>query len=148
MAGPLRSAILVVHSNGVLNPVPVGQCRLTFGEQRAVKLLNKWEPSKSNACASSGSFSEALDIIAADGKYLNAGFLRSVKGLRCGVVARLRCDRVLFGLPPPRLVKEGGLESTVPVSPNRNHKPGIYPLRYWCWRILTGERSVWSGGMG
>ena len=42
----------------------------------------------------------ALDIIAADGKYGNAGFLRSVKGLRCGILARLRCDRVLYGPPP------------------------------------------------
>jgi hypothetical protein len=52
-------------------------------------------------------FPEALDIIAADGKYGNAGFLRSVKGLRCGVVARLRCDRVLFGPPPPPTGKRG-----------------------------------------
>jgi hypothetical protein len=33
---------------------------------------------------------EALDIIAADGKYGHADFLRSVKGLRCGILARLR----------------------------------------------------------
>jgi len=44
---------------------------------------------------------EALDIIAADGKYGNAGFLRSVKGLRCAILARLRADRVLHGPPPP-----------------------------------------------
>jgi hypothetical protein len=50
---------------------------------------------------------EALDIIAADGKYGNAGFLRSVKGLRCGIVARLRCDRVLHGPPPPPTGKKG-----------------------------------------
>ena len=43
---------------------------------------------------------EALYIIAADGKYGNAGFLRSVKGLRCGILARLRCDRFLYGSPP------------------------------------------------
>ena len=45
--------------------------------------------------------SEALDIIAADGKYGNSGFLRSVKGLRCGILARLRRDRVLYAQPPP-----------------------------------------------
>jgi len=39
---------------------------------------------------------EALDIVAADGKYGNRGFLQQVQGLRVGVVARLRCDRVLF----------------------------------------------------
>jgi hypothetical protein len=52
-------------------------------------------------------FAETLDIIAADGKYGNAGFLRSVQGLRCGVVARLRCDRVLYGSPPPPTGKKG-----------------------------------------
>jgi len=46
-------------------------------------------------------FLEALDIVACDGKYGNSGFLRSVKGLRCGIVARLRCDRVLRQAPPP-----------------------------------------------
>ncbi|HSD82854.1 MAG TPA: transposase [Anaerolineae bacterium] len=45
-------------------------------------------------------FAGALDIVAADGKYGNAGFLRRVKGLRCGILARLRCDRVLYGPPP------------------------------------------------
>jgi hypothetical protein len=52
-------------------------------------------------------FVEVLDIIAADGKYGNAGFLRTVKGLRCGILARLRCDRVLYGAPPPRTVRQG-----------------------------------------
>jgi hypothetical protein len=50
---------------------------------------------------------EALDIIAADGKYGNAGFLRSVKGLRCGILARLRCDRVLHCSPPLPTGKKG-----------------------------------------
>jgi hypothetical protein len=42
----------------------------------------------------------ALDIVAADGKYGNSGFLRRVKGLRCGILVRLRCDRVLYASPP------------------------------------------------
>lgn len=42
----------------------------------------------------------ALDIVAADGKYGNSGFLRTVKGLRCGILVRLRCDRVLHVSPP------------------------------------------------
>ena len=50
---------------------------------------------------------EALDIIATDGKYGNAGFLRVVKGLRSGILARLRCDRVLYGPPPPPTGKKG-----------------------------------------
>jgi len=45
---------------------------------------------------------EALDIVAVDGKYGNSGFLRAVKGLRSGTIARLRSDRVLYHpLPPP-----------------------------------------------
>jgi hypothetical protein len=53
------------------------------------------------------SYAEALDIVAADGKYGNAGFLRSVNGLRSGIVARLRSDRVLYGPPPPPTGKRG-----------------------------------------
>jgi hypothetical protein len=53
-------------------------------------------------------FQEVLDIVAADGKYGNAGFLRSVKGQRCGIAARLRCDRVLFGTSPPCEPKKRG----------------------------------------
>jgi hypothetical protein len=52
-------------------------------------------------------FPEALDIIAGDGKYGNAGFLHRVKGLRCGILARLRCDRVLYAPPPPPTGKKG-----------------------------------------
>ena len=47
-------------------------------------------------------YMEALDIIACDGKYGNSGFLRLVKDLRCGIVARQRCDRVLYHPPSPR----------------------------------------------
>jgi hypothetical protein len=51
---------------------------------------------------------ETLDIVACDGKYGNAGFLRTGQGKRCGIVARLRCDRVLYGPPPPREPKQRG----------------------------------------
>ena len=49
-----------------------------------------------------------MDIIAADGKYGNAGFLRSVKGLPCGILTRLRCDRVLYGRPTPPIPHQKG----------------------------------------
>jgi DDE superfamily endonuclease len=39
---------------------------------------------------------EALDIVVADGKYGNSSFLRALQGMRCGVVARLRKNRVLY----------------------------------------------------
>jgi len=52
---------------------------------------------------------EASDIIVGDGKSGNAGFLRRVNGLRCGTLAHLRCDRVLYGPPPPPTGKKGRL---------------------------------------
>lgn len=42
---------------------------------------------------------QALDVIAADGRYGHARFLRALKGPRCGVVVRLRRDRVLYRAP-------------------------------------------------
>ena len=51
---------------------------------------------------------DVLDIVVCDGKYGNAGFLRTGKGKRCGIVARLRCDRVLHGPPPPREPNQRG----------------------------------------
>ena len=60
---------------------------------------------------------EVLDIIAADGKYGNAGFLRSVKGLRCAILARLRADRVLYGPAP------------LP-DPHRKGRPRIHGQRF------------------
>ena len=51
-------------------------------------------------------FLGALDMVVCDGKYGNSGFLRSVKGLRCGIAARLRCDRVLRRASPPTPLKK------------------------------------------
>jgi hypothetical protein len=45
--------------------------------------------------------SDALDIIAADGKYGNHRFLAPLKDQPCGALARLRRDRVLYGKPGP-----------------------------------------------
>jgi hypothetical protein len=60
---------------------------------------------------------EALDVVVADGKYGNAGFLRQVKGLRSGTVARLRCDRVLYGPPPQR-------------TPHQKGRPRVHGVRF------------------
>lgn len=38
----------------------------------------------------------ALDLIVADRKYGNSSFLRVLQGVRCGVVARVRMNRVLY----------------------------------------------------
>ncbi len=53
-------------------------------------------------------FPAVLDIVAADGKYGNARFLRPLQGQACGLVVRLRCDRVLYTAPtPPEKRKPG-----------------------------------------
>jgi hypothetical protein len=43
----------------------------------------------------------ALDVIVADGQYGNHRFLGPLKTKPCGVLARMRCDRVLYGEPGP-----------------------------------------------
>ena len=51
---------------------------------------------------------EALDIVAADGKYGNAHFLRPLQAQNCGIVVRLRQDRVLYQVPQlPKARKRG-----------------------------------------
>lgn len=62
-------------------------------------------------------FVEALDIVACDGKYGNAGFLRPVKGLRCGVTARLRADRVLYRPAPAH-------------DPHQKGRPRVHGARF------------------
>ena len=62
-------------------------------------------------------FVEALDIVACDGKYGNAGYLRSVKGLRVGITTRLRADRVLYRPTPPH-------------DPHRQGRPRVHGARF------------------
>jgi len=50
---------------------------------------------------------QALDIVAADGKYGNGRFLSRVSGLRVGIVTRLRTDRVLYRPAEPTPGKRG-----------------------------------------
>lgn len=69
---------------------------------------------------------EALDIVAADGKYGHSGFLRTVKGLRCGILVRLRCDRVLHASP-------------LPPQPHQKGRPRIHGARF-----AFKEPDTWS----
>jgi hypothetical protein len=62
-------------------------------------------------------FVEALDIVACDGKYGNAGYLRSVKGLRVGITARLRADRVLYRPAPAH-------------DPHQKGRPRVHGARF------------------
>jgi len=54
------------------------------------------------------SFVEVLDIIVADAKYGNHKFIQPLQGERCGVVAAMRCDRVLYRAPTPDQQKRRG----------------------------------------
>lgn len=67
--------------------------------------------------AARSDFLDVLDIVAADGKYGNARFLRPLKEQRCGILARLRCDRVLYGPPPPR-------------EPHQRGRPRVHGARF------------------
>jgi hypothetical protein len=69
---------------------------------------------------------EALDIVAADGKYGNSGFLRTVQGLRCAILVRLRCDRVLHASP-------------LPPQPHQKGRPRIHGARF-----AFKEPETWS----
>ena len=44
---------------------------------------------------------DRFDIITCDGSYGNHRFLRPLRGQPCGLLVRLRRDRVLYGEPPP-----------------------------------------------
>jgi hypothetical protein len=51
---------------------------------------------------------DILDIVAADEKYSNAKFLRTLQGKYCGLVVRLRQNRVLYQAPEqPKKRKRG-----------------------------------------
>lgn len=53
-------------------------------------------------------YPDVLDIVAGDGKYGNAHFLRPLQNQRCGIVVRLRKDRVLYRTPKePKARKRG-----------------------------------------
>jgi hypothetical protein len=58
--------------------------------------------------ASRADLHRVLDIVAADGKYGNAKFLRPLKDQGCGIVVRLRQDRVLYQAPEQPLKRKRG----------------------------------------
>ena len=51
---------------------------------------------------------DVVDIVAADAKYGNARFLRPLQKQNCGIVVRLRKDRVLHRAPEPPAKKKRG----------------------------------------
>lgn len=53
-------------------------------------------------CEARADLSTVLDIIVGDCKYSSPTFLSAVKGQACGIVARMRKDRVLYHAPEPK----------------------------------------------
>jgi hypothetical protein len=94
--------------------VSTGRC--STGAQYAHGARNRYRADQSlGAC--SFSLLGSVGIVAVDGKYGNAPFLRSVKGLRSGIVARLRYDRVLYG-------------PSLPHNPHQKGRPRVHGDRF------------------
>jgi hypothetical protein len=53
-------------------------------------------------------FEDVLDIVAGDGKYGHAAFLRPLQGQRSGIVVRIRKDRILYRKPEEPSVRKRG----------------------------------------
>ena len=70
--------------------------QMTAGEM-GVAQINKLSENREH-------LQDVLDIVAADGKYGNAKFLRPLQDQNCGLVVRLRKDCVLYRAPkqPPK----------------------------------------------
>jgi hypothetical protein len=77
-------------------PLPVNERRVPSSQTAQVVGVEQIQALAKARAA----FVEALDIVACDGKYGNAGFLGPLKGLRCGITTRLRADRVLYRPAP------------------------------------------------
>ena len=74
--------------------------RMTAGEMGIIQIQQLSE--------NRAEFLDVLDIVAADGKYGNARFLRPLQGQSCGIVVRLRQDRILYRVPEqPKKRKRG-----------------------------------------
>ena len=76
--------------------LPVDERRVAAAKRR-----RKSVRTRSGSVSSRAAFLEALDIVACDGKYGNAGFLRSVKGNRCGIVAACAVIGCCMARPRP-----------------------------------------------
>lgn len=79
--------------------LPLDSCRLQPTETAVdlgLQQVQAFCRRRRDLCQQSG-----LDVIVADGKYGNHRFLSGIQAMDCAAVARLRRDRVLYGLPPP-----------------------------------------------
>ena len=73
---------------------------------------------------------EALDIVAADGKYGKSRFLRPLQDQNCGIVVRLRQDRVLYRAPEqPRKRQRGSPRVHGGDLPSKSQQPGILLMK-------------------
>jgi len=104
-----HSSVCVGYPYSLLDWVP--KPNASWSLSVSVRRIGSHESAKSVGVGQIQALNEArkdskgmLDIVAGDGKYGNAGFLGPLQGQRCGLVVRLRKDRVLSpklrGIPP------------------------------------------------
>jgi len=99
-----RGTVTIGYSYSLLDwvPRPDQSWTLSVDVQRVRSTQKEWEVGieqirQLNQARENGD--EVLDIVVADAKYGNHKFLRPLRGQRCGVVAAMRCDRVLYRAP-------------------------------------------------
>jgi hypothetical protein len=94
---------------------------------------------------------QALDIVAADGKYGNGRFLSRVSGLRGGNCGPFALGSGVFtALPNPRRANADVPPSMASALPSKTNKPGVHPTKCRNSRMNTmqgtPETLEWTAG--
>ncbi|MFC1879368.1 transposase [Chloroflexota bacterium] len=125
-------SVCVGYPYSLLDWVP--EPNVSWSLSVSVRRIASYESAKSVGVEQIQALNEArkdsqavLDIVAGDGKYGNAGFLRPLQGQRCGLVVRLRKDRILYRTPEEPEVRKRG-------------RPKIHGKRF-----AFKEPETWSG---
>lgn len=106
-------SVCVGYPDSLLDWVPLAHTSwsLSLSVARIPSHMTAWEMGVAQIQALSRARqddTQVLDIVAADGKYGNAHFLRPLQDQDCGLIVRLRKDRVLYRAPqPPKKKKRG-----------------------------------------
>lgn len=112
---PLASqgTVSIGYSYSLLDWVPVynRSWTLSVDVQRVLSTQKEWEVGVEQIRQLNEArqdYDQVLDIAVADAKYGNHKFFRPLRGQRCGLVAAMRCDRVLYRAPRPEEQKHFG----------------------------------------
>ena len=108
-----RGTVTVGYSYSLLDWVPMynRSWTLSVDVQRVLSTQKEWQVGIEQIRQlneARQNYVQVLDIVVADAKYGNHKFLRPLRGQRCGIVAALRRDRVLYRAPMPEEQKHFG----------------------------------------